>query len=240
MENFAIFTILPSPPRWLSTTTRLSVFRCCSMVAKHGPITDTHQGPCGFHIRCLQTILGVRWWQKVSHVELFSKANITPVEHLLVQRQLRWLGYVIRLPDNRLPRHLLYGELSQGQRSFGRPKKRFSDYIKITLQKCNIQLSDLEASASDRDVWRTVCEADLNNFMNDWINISMKRRAARHASTAKSKTGPRCPQCSRLCASDFGIRAIFDPTHLLERTTLSSATSSSIPTDFSSSILIKS
>ena len=67
-----------------------------------------------FHIRCLQTILDVRWWQKVSHVELFSKANITPVEHLLVQRQLRWLGHVIRLPDNRLPRRLLYGELLQG------------------------------------------------------------------------------------------------------------------------------
>ena len=32
-----------------------------------------------FHIRYLQTILGVCWWQKVPHVELFSKANINPV-----------------------------------------------------------------------------------------------------------------------------------------------------------------
>ena len=31
---------------------------------------------------------------------------------------------------------------------------------------------------------RTVCEAGLNNFMNGWINTSMKRRAARHASTS--------------------------------------------------------
>ena len=67
-----------------------------------------------------------------------------------------------------------------------------------------MQLSDLEASASDRDVWRTVCEAGLNNFMNDWISTSMKRRAARHAAMAKPKTGPRCPYSSRLCASEFG------------------------------------
>ena len=80
-----------------------------------------------FHIRCLQTILGVRWWQKIPHVEI-SKASITPIEHLLVQRQLHWLVHVIRLPDNRIPRRLLYGELSQGQRSVGLLKKRFSDY----------------------------------------------------------------------------------------------------------------
>ena len=106
--------------------------------------------------------------------------------------------------------------------------KRFSDYIRITLQKCNIQLSDLEASARYRDVWRTVCETGLNSFMNDCINTSMKRRAARHASTAKPKTCPRCPHCGRLCTSDFGLyAAIFVSTHLLDRTILSSATSSS-------------
>ena len=49
-------------------------------------------------------------------------------EHLLLERQLRWLGHVIGMPDNRLPRRLLYGELTVGQRSVGRPKKRFIDH----------------------------------------------------------------------------------------------------------------
>jgi len=68
-----------------------------------------------FHVRCLQTILGVRWWQKIPHIEMLLKAEITQVEHLLAQRQLRWLGHLIRLPENCLPRRLLYDELSQGQ-----------------------------------------------------------------------------------------------------------------------------
>ena len=75
--------------------------------------------------------------------------------------------------------------------------KQFSDHIRVTLQKCNIQLSDLVTSASDRDVWKTVCEAGLSNFMNGWINTSMKRRAARHAAVAKPKAGPRCPTNDR-------------------------------------------
>ena len=70
-----------------------------------------------FHIRSLKSILGIRWWQKIAYTELLEESGITPAEHLLPQRQLRWLGHVIRMPDNRLPRRLLYGEFTVGQRS---------------------------------------------------------------------------------------------------------------------------
>ena len=142
----------------------------------------------------------------IPHTELFEKAGITPAEHLLLQRQLRWLGHVIRMPDNRLPRRLLYGELTVGQRSVGRPKKRFIDHIKANLLKCNIKPSDLEALASDRDIWRTVCDTGLRSFVNGWITSSEERRTARHTASTKLKTGPRCPKCSRIYASDFGLR----------------------------------
>ena len=145
-------TILASPPRCLST--RLSVFRCCSMVAKHGPLNDDTSRPLRLSIFAAYRLCLVSAGGRKYHMLSCSRRPILPrVEHLLVQRQLRWLGHVIRLPDNGLPRRLIYGELLQGQRSVGRPKKRFSDYIRITLQKCNIQLSDLEASVSDRDLW---------------------------------------------------------------------------------------
>jgi len=123
--------------------------------------------------------------------------------------KIRGNGHVI--PNMSLTRRLLYGELSQGQRSAGGPKKRFSDHIRVTLQKCNIQLSELEASARDRDVGRTVCEAGLGDFMNDWASISMKRRAARHAAKAKPTAGPCCPHCSRVCALEFGLQSSSDP-----------------------------
>ena len=49
-----------------------------------------------FHARCLRTILGVRWWHEAPHTELFDRADITQVEQLLMQRQLRWLGHLIQ------------------------------------------------------------------------------------------------------------------------------------------------
>ena len=160
-----------------------------------------------FHIRSLQAVLGIRWWQKVPHTEMFSKAAITPVEHLLVQRQLRWLGHVIRMSSNRLPRRMLYGELSDGQRTANRPKKRFMDHVKAILLRCSIDLSNLEVAAADRDEWRAICEEGLDKLKNNWISASEKRHASRRAASVKPKTGPQCPHCSRVCASAFGLRS---------------------------------
>jgi len=72
-----------------------------------------------FHIRCLQTILHVHWCDKIPHVEIRRRAGTTCLETILLRRQLRWLGHVIRMPGNRLPRRLLYSELSCGRRSVG-------------------------------------------------------------------------------------------------------------------------
>ena len=122
-----------------------------------------------FHIRSLQSILGIRWWQKIPHTELFEKVGLTPAEHLLLQKQLRWLRHVIRMPDNR--HWLLYGELTVGQHSFCRPKKLFIDHIKANLLKCNIKPSDLEALASDRGIRRSVCDSGLNSQeLRKWLD----------------------------------------------------------------------
>jgi len=186
-----------------------------------------------FHIRSLQSILGIRWWQKIPHTELFEQAGITPAEHLLLQRQLRWLGHVIRMPDNRLLRRLLYGELAVGLRSVCRPKKRFIDHIKANRLKCNIKPSDLEDPATDRDIW-ILCDTGLRSFLTGWITASEERRAARHAASTTPKTGPRCPQCNRVCASDADYGATCGLTSS-PATPSYSATSSSNSTDFSSS-----
>ena len=103
-----------------------------------------------FHFRHLQLILGLRWWHKVTHSEIRSRAGIPSIESMLLHRQLRWLGHVIRMPDNRLPHRVLYGQLRLGHRSVGGQKKRFKDHIKLILKKCNIQFNRLEPLASNR------------------------------------------------------------------------------------------
>jgi len=138
---------------------------------------------------------GISYLQSAEHPQYPLMAESTT-------RRVVWqLGHVIWMPENWLPHQLFYGKLSLGQRPVGRPKKHFTDHIRANLLKCHIKPCDLEAMASDRGVWKIVCETALVNFLNDWIAVTEERRANRHVAASKTKTGPWCRQCSRLCAS---------------------------------------
>jgi len=53
---------------------------------------------------------------------------------LVHKAQIRWAGHVQRVPSNRNPKQLLYGELLHGRRSVGGQKKRFEDILKASLK----------------------------------------------------------------------------------------------------------
>ena len=73
-----------------------------------------------FHLRKL---LKIRWQDKIPDTEVLKKAKIQSVHTLLKLAQLRWTGYFTRMPDERLPKKVLYGELQEGKRSQGGQKK---------------------------------------------------------------------------------------------------------------------
>ena len=117
-----------------------------------------------FHIRRLQLIIGLRWWHKVTHSESRSRVGTPTIESMLLHRQLRWLGHVIRMPHSRLPHCVLYGQLTLGRRSVGGQKKRFKDQIKSILKRCNIPFSRLETLASERSTWNSTCAFGMSYF----------------------------------------------------------------------------
>ena len=76
------------------------------------------------------------------------------VHTLLKLAQLRWTGHVTRMPDERLPKKVLYGELQEGKRSQGGQKKRYKDTLKASLKDFNIPIESWEQVAQDRTMWR--------------------------------------------------------------------------------------
>ena len=52
-------------------------------------------------------------------VEVLKRAGADSVEALITAAQLPWAGHVWRIPDERIPKlllYVLYGELQQGKR----------------------------------------------------------------------------------------------------------------------------
>ncbi|KAM3622945.1 uncharacterized protein V6R79_005228 [Siganus canaliculatus] len=55
-------------------------------------------------IGCLQRILGLTWSDRVPHTEILAKTNYRSMEATITQHHLCWIGHVIRMPQDRLPR----------------------------------------------------------------------------------------------------------------------------------------
>ena len=104
----------------------------------------------------------------MTHSEIRSRAGIPTIESMLLHRQLRWLGHVIRMPHSRLSHCMLYGQLRLGRRSVGGQRKCFKDHIKSILKKCYIPFSKLETLASERSTWRSTCAFGMSYFDDEY------------------------------------------------------------------------
>ena len=85
------------------------------------------------HLRALRSVLGIRWQETVTNIEMLDRAKPVSIEVVLLRTQLRWSGHVIRMEINHIPKQLFFGELVQGHRNQGRPHKRYQDTLKDGL-----------------------------------------------------------------------------------------------------------
>ena len=119
------------------------------------------------------------------------------LENTIQRSKFRWVGHVIRMDNDRLPKQLLYGELSVGARTAGGQLKRYKDTTKKMLKACNISPENLEALAEDRQEWRTLSRRGLQHFEE-----GRNRRLLEATPTATSFA---CPECGRICGSRIGL-----------------------------------
>jgi hypothetical protein len=115
------------------------------MVASPGPFTlEQESRLIAFYMRSLRRILNIKWSDRISNTEVLHRAQIPSLCTLLRQRRHRWLGHVHRMTDGRIPKDLLYGELSCGKRALGRPHLRFKDVCKRDMKALDIDTEKCE------------------------------------------------------------------------------------------------
>ena len=113
----------------ISIKTKLSVYRAVVLLSLlYGCETWTcyrrHTKKLDqFHLSCLRKVLCVSWKEHVPNQEILRWAELTGIEAMLNQAQLRWLGHVTRMDDSRLPKQLFHAELSTGKRHKGGQRK---------------------------------------------------------------------------------------------------------------------
>ena len=159
-----------------------------------------------FHQRCLRSILGVHWTTHTPDTEVLEKANTISIEAHIHRHRLRWVGHVIRLDDDRIPKQLLYGELSVGSRPQHKPKKRFKDCVKDSLALCKIDNPDWEMVACDRNRWRKMVYSGSRCFQDNANIWAKTKRAAKKGDNIDPDLSQFvCKECGRVCLSSAGL-----------------------------------
>ena len=70
----------------------------------------------------------------VTNKDILEGTGRPSKEDLLIRKNLRWTGHLMRMSPDRLPKQIIYSQLSSGHRMRGRPRFRFKDTIKRNLK----------------------------------------------------------------------------------------------------------
>ena len=141
-----------------------------------------------FHTSCLRKLLKIKLQDRITDTEVLKRAGLQSVHTLLKLAQLWWTGHATRMPDERLPKKILYGELQVGKRSHGGQKKRYKDTLKASLKDFNIPTESWEQIAHDRTKWRGLIKKELVNTKQKRISEAEQKRAQRKARAKASPT----------------------------------------------------
>ena len=106
-----------------------------------------------FHNRCIRMILDVsrtqQWKEWITSTELADRFGMTEnMVDILKKHCLRWLGHLARMDSSRLPKQLLFSELTKTHPRHG-PKRRWRDLAVMDVRALGIE-GDWYKIAQDR------------------------------------------------------------------------------------------
>ena len=97
----------------------------------------------------------IKWYDRVSNVEVRKKTGTAKLEEIIKERILRWLGHVIRMvEDCRIPNRALNWNLSSMNRKPGKPQKNWQDIIRRDSKDMGLSWDEVRELAHCRSSWR--------------------------------------------------------------------------------------
>ena len=102
-------------------------------------------------MRFLRRIVGVSRMDHIRNTNIRETIGIEPLLLSTERSQLRWLGHLLRMAPNRLPRRI-YLAIPDGRRPVGRPRTRWADQTRNLLRRTGLN-QEASSLADDRLEW---------------------------------------------------------------------------------------
>ncbi|XP_049764393.1 uncharacterized protein LOC126092712 [Schistocerca cancellata] len=177
-----------------------------------------------FHLRCLRSILRIKWEDRVPNTEILRRVKLAGIEALIIKHQLRWSGHIVRMDDSRLPKAVFYSQLSCGKRRKGGQHLRYKDTIKRHLTACGIPSNRWEELALRRSEWRSTVHKSIEQFEQKRVmDLDAKRELRKsqlkpvYTYTYNSAGQLHCAPCNRIFKAKFGFASHIRAYHNKDR-----------------------
>ena len=126
-------------------------------------------------------------WRRLHNEELNDLYSSPNIVRVIKSRRMRWAEHVARMVEKRGVYRVLLGK-PEGRRPTERPRRRWVDNIRMTLQEVGCGYMDWIGLIKDRDSWRTLVSAVMNlrvpwnagNFLTSCKPVSFSRRTLHH------------------------------------------------------------
>jgi hypothetical protein len=101
----------------------------------------------------LRIVLGTRLTDRISNTKLEKWVSI-PLSRATMRKRLIWLGHVLWMKDDRLPKIVLFVQLSWAKRKADLPRLGWEDVIKKDLKEMGTSWESVKKEALKRPEWR--------------------------------------------------------------------------------------
>ena len=233
--------------RDLTNATKLSIYNTCVLKAllyacetwtplrRHFEVLET------FHHQCLRRILKIKWQAFMPDTEVLGVAKFGSIESIIMQERLCWSGNIVRMEDTRIPKQLLFGELTIGKRPQHGVKRRYKDCLKSELKGTHINTDNWQELALNPLKWKDTVKEGCKAFESNRIDRADMKRKVRKKIPCNIpedvKTWP-CEHCGRVLLSKAGYTSHVK-IHLTENVSLTDGSIPIRPDDVTCVICLK-
>jgi len=110
---------------------------------------------------CLRRIVGVSKSEHLHNTAIRDRlGGWENVLQRIAGRRMKYFGHVERMPYYRFSYMLLHGRF-HGQRSRGRPRKRWMDNVREDYERAGLTLTQAVREAHNRVKWRSVWKLSM-------------------------------------------------------------------------------
>ena len=93
--------------------------------------------------------MGISWKDRATNEEVRVRTGQRSMDDIHSERRLRWLGHVIRMDHQCIPRQALHWEIPGFKRGPGRPRTNWRSTVNKDLLRMGITREEVEVAAQN-------------------------------------------------------------------------------------------